>query len=145
LYDQAGSHLIVDVFGYFTDGTASDASTGLFVALTPGRLLDTRSGGRPAGGSQTALRPLGKQGVPLAGVAGVFLNLTATQSSGAGFVQAIPTGLSSPGAFSNLNVERPNQTIPNAAISPLGAAGQINLYTSTAAHLIADTSGYFTT
>jgi hypothetical protein len=39
LHDQAGTHLVVDVFGYFTDGSATDSSNGLFVALTPGRRL----------------------------------------------------------------------------------------------------------
>jgi hypothetical protein len=144
LYDQAGGHLIVDVFGYFTDATTTASSSGLFVALTPGRLLDTRSGLRPGAGSLSTFTPLGHQGIPGSGVSGVFLNLTATQTGGPGFVQAIPSGLAAPGAFSNLNVEHTNQTIPNAAISPLGAGGQISLYTSAPTHLIADTSGYFT-
>ncbi len=143
VFDDAGGHLLADVFGYFTDGTASSSAKGLFTPLSPARLLDTRVGSRPAAGSQTALQPLGQQGIPFAGVSAVFLNLTATQSGAAGWVQVLPAGEGPPGGYSNLNLDRAGQTIPNAAVSPLGVGGELRLYTLNATHLLADTAGWF--
>ena len=39
---QPGSHVVVDVFGYFVEDASSRA--GRYVGLTPGRILDTRAG-----------------------------------------------------------------------------------------------------
>ncbi len=38
----SGTHLIVNVVGYFTDGTTATTSTGLFVPVHPTRLTDSR-------------------------------------------------------------------------------------------------------
>lgn len=42
LYNSSGTHLIVDVVGYFTDATTATTSTGLFVPVNPDRFTDTR-------------------------------------------------------------------------------------------------------
>jgi hypothetical protein len=142
-YDQAGGHLLADVFGYFTDSSAASSSQGLFQALSPTRILDSRSGPRPVAGSVTPVNPLGRGGVPAFGVAAVVVNLTATQAAGPGWLQAIPTGRSTPGAFSNVNIERAGETIAGAAFATLGDAGDLGVYTQQAAHLLVDVSGYF--
>jgi len=48
------------------------------------------------------------------------------------------------GAASNLNTAYDNQTIANAAVSPVGVGGQVQLYTDLRAHLLLDVTGWFT-
>jgi hypothetical protein len=144
VFNHAGGHVVVDVFGYFTDVSAAASASGLFVPVKPARLLDTRGKPRPAPGAQTAVQPLGKGAIPGANVAAVFLNVTATETGGTGFGQVMPYGQASPGAFSNLNIERIGQTIPNASVSPLGTGGELRVYVVPSSHLVVDTAGYFT-
>jgi hypothetical protein len=143
LYTEAGTHLIADVFGYFTDGTAPSSSDGLFVPLVPGRVFDTRPAGFvPAGGS-IAPGHLGVAGIPTTNVAAVALNVTATEVAAPGFVTAWPAGGPRPNV-SSLNLTRTFDTRPNAAIAPVGTGGAISYFSETGTHLIADTTGYFT-
>jgi hypothetical protein len=48
----------------------------------------------------------------------------------------------SPGAYSNLNVDRANQTIANLAVVQLDAKGESCVYTQGGGHLIVDLQGY---
>ena len=146
VFSERGTHVIVDLFGYFTNEVAPESTGGLFVALSPTRLLDTRGGAMRAGGSVTAVTPRGRAGIPDSGVAAVFGNVTATDSANAAYVQAVPGPASTArtGLWSNVNIERSHQTIANAAIANLGTDGDFLLYTSGAAHLLFDASGYFT-
>jgi hypothetical protein len=43
VYTNAGAHLIVDMTGWFTGESAVDSTDGLFVAINPQRLRDTRA------------------------------------------------------------------------------------------------------
>jgi alpha-tubulin suppressor-like RCC1 family protein len=144
IYSQSGAHLLADVSGYFTDGSAPDTDDGLFVPLAPSRLLDSRSGGAspiPANG-QTSFGVTGRLGIPST-ANGVALNLTGNKSIGKGFVTGWPTDETRP-FTSNLNIPGPNETIANMAILPLRLpSGRISLYTQSGTHLIADSSGYF--
>ncbi|NMM33673.1 MAG: DUF1524 domain-containing protein, partial [Phycicoccus sp.] len=144
LYTSGGTHLIADVAGYYTDATTSVSTDGMFVALQPARLLDTRTGTKPASKASITLAPLNRAGVPSTGVAGIVLNLTATQSTAAGYLQVFPTGQATAGSSSNVNMERANQTIPNAALTKLGNGGTATIYVSASSHVLADISGYFT-
>jgi hypothetical protein len=145
VFSERGTHVVVDVFGYFTNAVAPQSTDGLFVTLNPTRLLDTRGTAIPARESVTDITPIGRAGIPINDVAAVFGNLTATDSAGAGYVQVI-SGLAGarPGLWSNVNIERPNQTVANAAIANLGDDGALSVYTSAATHFIFDVSGYFT-
>src|SRR2546421_6203916 len=80
------------------------APGGSLRAVTPARLLDTRSGlGAPAGAThQVDLQVTGRGGIPASGVGSVALNVTVTQPAGAGFVTAYPSGTLRPTA-SNLD------------------------------------------
>jgi hypothetical protein len=148
LYTYRATHLIADVVGYYTNASAAVSSDGLFVPLTPARALDTRqpSYGVPklTAGQQLDFQPLGLAGVPTDGVAAVLYNITATQSDAAGYVQVFPTGLGTPGASSNLNLERAGQTIANSAAAATGTTGATTLYTYRGTHLILDLFGYYT-
>ena len=146
VFAERGAQVVVDVFGYFTDDSAAESADGLFVPLAPTRLLDSRGGVMPRGGSSTVILPGGRAGIPATGVAAVFGNVTATGSTGPGFVQALPGPASSAqfGAWSNLNIARIGETVANAAIANLGTGGSIDVHTSAATHLLFDASGYFT-
>ena len=167
LFTTTKTHLVADVAGYFAPATeiiappAFVATGGRFKGVTPTRVLDTRpqyavqySGPKPTAGTTievavvpSALNP----SVPIppnmpdpATVGSVILNLTATESSGSGFVQVAPGGALVPGASSNLNLNSANQTIPNLVIVPVSASGTVSIFTSGGTHLIADVLGYFT-
>ena len=80
--------------------------------------------------------------MPPTGVAAVVLNVTAADATDPGYVTVWPTGQARPTA-STLNVTFSGQNIPNAVIVPLGAGGQVSLYSQSGTHLIADVAGWF--
>jgi len=137
-YVYGKAHLLADVSGYFPSG---------FDALTPKRLLDTRSGDKvgelDGSGSAYELQVTGQGGVPSSGVSAVALNVTAVSTETndfGGFVTVYPCG-TRPDA-SNLNFTS-GQTIPNSVIAPVSSSGMVCFYVYGKAHLLADVSGYF--
>jgi hypothetical protein len=143
---SVASHVVVDVNGWF--GTTSGLN-----ALTPVRVFDTRSGagGVPAAkvgaldgsGSVLEVSVLSAIGQSAGTVAAVSLNVTATNTSASkygGYVTAYPCG-ERPNA-SNLNFVS-NQSVPNAVIVPVSAAGTVCFYVYGQADLIADVNGWF--
>jgi hypothetical protein len=85
--------------------------------------------------------PVGR-GVPAAAGA-VVANVTATASTGAGYITVYPTGQPRPLA-SNLNITHAGQTVANQVEGKLGSGSAISLFTSGGGHLIADVFGWFT-
>lgn len=143
LFDGPGSDLIADVVGWFTDPSAAQASSGLFVPVRPQRLLDTRLESGPVAPNTSArLFVAGTAVVPPRSSSAVVLNLTATGATGAGFVTAFPAGLPLPNA-STLNLERTGQTIANLSIARTNGRA-VDLYTKSGTHFIADLAGWFT-
>jgi len=151
LYALKSVHLLADVLGYFTDASGSDSDQGLFVPLSPQRILDTRTtpqrGGlytqEIVGDYRADLQVAGRGGVPDAGVGAVFANVTATDATQPGFVTVYPAATNRPLA-SNLNVERLGQTIPNLAVARLGYLGRVSMYSLTDIQLLFDVAGWFT-
>lgn len=148
LYTVKSTHLVSDVFGYYTDASAPESGSGLFVPTIPTRLLDTRSGvgysgSKPTADSTTKLQLAGRAPLPDSGVASVVMNVTSVDSDAAGHITVWPVGLVRPSA-SNINPERKGQVIPNLVTSPLSSAGAVNLYTLNGGHLVADVAGYYT-
>jgi len=145
LFSSQTTHLIVDVAGYFSSGSA-------FTSLdAPARILDSRPGFGTADGiaqgiglrgnqSTTVLQVGGRVGVPLAAKS-VVLNVTVTEAAGGGWITVYPCGAPQPNA-SNLNYA-PGQTIPNLVVAKLGTNGSVCLYAQGATHLIVDVTGYF--
>jgi hypothetical protein len=141
-YVYGKAHLLADVSGYFTAG---------FSALSaPTRLLDTRGSGNKVGktdGTGTAyeLTVAGSSGLPAAGTLGtVAMNVTVVDGEATdvgGYVTVYPCG-TRPDS-SNLNFVN-RQTVPNAVIASVSAAGKVCFYVYGKAHLLADVSGYFT-
>lgn len=144
VFSQQTTQLIADVTGYFPASTT-------FVALVPGRLLDTRAGfatidGSAAGagiqptGTVTAVHVVGRGGIPN-GATTAVLNVTVTDPAAAGFVTIYPCGIDPPLA-SNLNFAA-GQTVPNAVLSKIGTNGDVCIFNSQPTNLIADITGYF--
>jgi photosystem II stability/assembly factor-like uncharacterized protein len=151
--------LIVDLEGY-----TSAAGAGLYSALSPTRICDTRVSGSAtpsnqcdngmaqAAGRVTAASPLTINvandgtsfGVP-AGATAAVLNVTDTNPAASGFVTIYPQGTSEPNA-SNLNFSA-GQTTANRVIVPLStsgaSAGDVTMATSTPTDLVVDVSGYY--
>ncbi len=133
LYNNAGStHLILDAVGYYgNDGKA------LFTPAVPKRLADTRTTGKVAPGATTTVT-----GLP-AGAVGAALNVTATESTGPGFLTVHGHGTARTDA-SSLNT-LPGVTVPNHVITPVVDA-KVSIWNSYGGsnHVITDLLGYFT-
>ncbi len=117
-------------------------------ALTPARILDTRSGVGAKGPigrhGEISLDVTGKGGVPATGVGAVALNVTVTDPTAASYVTVWPDGSPRPLA-SNLNMIT-GQTIPNLVITKVGTDGRIRFYNNSGnTHLVADVVGWFPT
>jgi hypothetical protein len=149
LYTSAGTHLIADVAGYFTDDSAPAATGGLFVPVQPTRMIDTRNvdeRGVPLGpvppNDTRSIDFAGYGPIPSNDTAAVVANFTATRTAGPGYATVWPADTAQPRA-SNLNYEFAGQTRPNLVSVPAPGTG-VNFFTNTATDLIADVFGYYT-
>ena len=150
VFSQSGGEVIVDVDGYFTGDDASISGDGLFVPVTPTRLLDTRVPGvlNPV---EDRLKPRKDWtiDVPVLYTGGlatrasaVVMTTTLVDAEGPGFVSVWAAGSPKPTA-STINASYRRQTIANHVITPVSYRG-VSLYTSQPMHLLADVSGWFT-
>ena len=157
--DQGHADLVVDVGGWFTDGSQAGTPGSYFTGGPPQRICDTRAG-NPSGLSGGAEQCLGKtlgpggtltiQVAGLGGVAGedtptppvaVVLNVTVTDTTAPSYLTVWPAGAPQPLA-SDLNWS-PGQTIANAVVVALGSGGQISLYNDQGStDLVVDVAGY---
>jgi uncharacterized protein YkwD len=133
VYLDGGGDLLVDINGWFTDGSAAASSEGLFVAQTPARALDSRKSGSMAGKSMLDL------GVPSGSIA-VSANLTLTDTAGAGYLSAWAAGGAMP-TVSSVNAVGPGQTVANHAIIP--TSGAARFFADMTTNLIVDYDGYY--
>jgi hypothetical protein len=140
VFSSTPAHVVVDLSGAF--GTSGAALT----TVVPGRLLDTRSGmggwfGALGHTQAVDLAVGGTAGVP-AGATAVVLNVTVTDTQGAGYLTVYPCGGAVPLA-SNLNFTI-GQTRANLVTVQLGANGAVCFYSYSRASVIADIMGYLT-
>jgi WD40-like Beta Propeller Repeat len=136
IFNSVGSvNAIVDVAGWF-GGTS-------FSALTPSRILDTRTpSSRLGADSKIDLQVTGVGGVPATGVGSVVLNVTAVAPSATTYVTVWPAGVTRPIA-SSLNAEA-GQIVPNAVVANVGAGGKVSLYNfAGTTDLLVDVAGWF--
>jgi outer membrane protein assembly factor BamB len=138
--------LIADVSGYYLSGAVT--VPGVYSSLTAFQLLDTRFGvgapkGAVVGGGTVYLQVTGRGGVPVSGVSGVVLNVTARAPMAAGRVIVYADGTSRP-SVSNLNFVA-GQSVTRLLIAPVGVDGKVDLYNDSAGtvQLSADVVGYF--
>ena len=141
----AQTHLVFDVTGYF----APDASGATYVALTPTRLLDSRSGNGLSGPftnhAPRTFTVAGRGAVPTNAVA-VTGNLTVTQQTAAGYVFLGPVATATP-TSSTLNFPVGDDRANGLTVS-LSSTGTLSAtYASGVAaaqtHLLFDVTGYF--
>jgi hypothetical protein len=136
-------HVVVDIVGYYQPTTG-----GLFHALAPNRVLDTRSGKGLAGmqgpGQSRDLAVAGAAGTGIpADATAVVANVTVADATAESFVSVYPAGVTRPNPFSNLNFGR-NQVIPNLTVVGIGTGGSVALYNHLGStHLVADVNGWF--
>jgi len=125
----------------------SVGAKGAYYAVTPARVLDTRSGvGAPAAmlGTQKSLdlQVTGRGGVPSVGVSAVVLNVTVTGSTAASFLTVYPTGADRPTA-SSINFAK-GWTGANSVTIGVGDGGKVRIYNQYGAtHVIADVVGFY--
>jgi hypothetical protein len=139
-YNGLGSaDVVIDVNGYFTDGTASGA---LFRPLVPNRILDTRGGTSLGPGETRPLAVAGSGGVPATTATAVVLNVTVTAPTTASDLVIWPDGTTMPNA-SDLNFVS-GQTVPNFVVVKLSAGGAIDIFNAFGrTHVIVDVVGWY--
>lgn len=115
---------------------------GLNLLATPVRAYDTRPGAGPFEGDDTRVVSLAAA-IP-AGSSGALLNITATDTRGAGYVQVYSAALASPPTTSNLNWYGNGQIIANNATTAVDASLQIKITTQGGiAAIVVDVFGYY--
>ncbi len=154
LYANAGTlGVVVDVGGWYTDGSTPVNGSLPFTAMAPSRICDTRSGsGEPYAGS--TLTPSGVLTVQVAGVGGVpamrssspptavVVNVTATRATAGSYFTIYPDGTPRPTA-SDLNFTA-GMAVPNLVVVKLGADGAIDVYNlAGSADVIVDVVGWY--
>lgn len=141
IHSFAPAHVIVDLAGWFTGG---------FEGVVPTRVVDTRSG---IGADRARVRPEAPLRVAVAGQAevpddgtalAVALNVTAVDTTGAGFLTVWPCGADRP-ATSNVNFASSGAVEPNAVLVQLDETGEVCVYASAATHVLVDVGGWFST
>lgn len=140
VFAPVATDVVIDITGAMS-ATAPER----FTAVTPARLMDTRSGlgaTRLAAGATVTLQVAGRAGVP-DGASAATLNLTSVEAAAAGFVTAYPCDQTRP-FVSNLNPV-PGRNRPNMVTVPLSATGTVCLYTLSPVDLVADVTGYYST
>ena len=135
-----GSHVIVDVVGYFTGPSAATSGAGLFVPATPIRVLDTRTEG-PLLYDRGAreIDVLRATGGP---VAAVVANWTLTHTRRPGWLATYPSRTAR-GEASTINSDTAGQTVANLGIVPVSEFG-VTAYSDGGTHLVVDVTGWFT-
>ncbi|MCU1501869.1 MAG: hypothetical protein JWM12_1223 [Ilumatobacteraceae bacterium] len=131
---------------------AAAATPAAFTAISPVRILDTRTISPVGPANLIGVQPergildlgvTGSNGVPATGVAAVAVNITSVDSLTTHYIQALPTMQGTFGTTSTLNVSTLGQPRPNFAIVPVGQGGRITLYMPTGGNVIVDLLGYF--
>jgi hypothetical protein len=144
-------NVLVDVAGWFTDGSNPTATGTQFTpVVSPARVCDTRSsvlydtpctGSTLEAGGTLAVSVEGFDGIP-SGVTAVALNVTATNTSAAGYLSISPTGTSLP-TVSDSNWSA-HGTVASLVIATVGSGGQINVTNSAGStDVIVDVVGWF--
>ena len=114
-----------------------------YIAAPPQRLVDTRQSlGIAAALTASAPATITLPTSVPTGATAVVMNVTATRTTGAGFVTLWPAGQPQPVA-SNLNIELPGQTIANLVTVPAGQGGGVSVVASSATDLVVDLAGWY--
>lgn len=120
---------------------AASPVPGTYRSVAPARLLDTRSSAtRPTSGTVLHVPVLGRAGVSQAGVAAVFLHVTAAAVRVSGYLSVYPGGSAVP-TTSTLNVTQGLITSNNTLVAP-GGNGAIDIRVAAATDVVVDLLGW---
>ena len=137
VYAHTTTDLLVDVNGAYSP----TVGTTQLQAITPRRLLDTRETRvKVAAGTIQRVPIIGTPTIP-SDTEAVVLNLTAVVASGNGFLTLFDCDSKRPTA-SNLNFVV-GQTVPNSAISGVGADGDVCIYSHGLTDLVVDVTAVY--
>lgn len=151
IYSSAGSpNILVDVSGWYTNGSSSSATGYQFTPEpAPVRICDTRTsqpsnqctGRALSAGSTLGIRVVGVGGVP-SYAAAVVANVTVTDTTAGSYLTLFPAGGNLP-VVSDLNWAS-GSTVANMAIMTVGNSGDIVAFNQAGiADLIVDVTGWF--
>jgi hypothetical protein len=133
-------HVVVDVAGYFTDGTAPAATAGRFVSLSPMREADSRIGFGLARIPAGATRTLDPAFVP-SNAAALAHNIAIVDNAAAGYVTSFSGGARPFVAAANTSA--PNQVRSIHTFTRLGGGGVMSYYAYMDTDLVVDVTGWF--
>ncbi|MGC2208099.1 MAG: G1 family glutamic endopeptidase [Candidatus Dormiibacterota bacterium] len=142
LFNAAGStDVVVDVDGYFTDGSTTPGTASLFSTISPVRVLDTRRTGQTLDSGGVLTQQLAAVDGIASNATAVVTNVTATNTTAPSFFTVYPGG-SKPTA-SDLNWVS-GETVPNLTVATLSGTGSISVYNAAGrVDLIIDAFAYF--
>lgn len=131
--------------------SAASAGTGLITLRTPIRAFDSRTdttllGGAKIEAEQSAIVTVGVPDEERF-LLSVFLNVTITETEGAGFLTVFPSDLSGKVPMpetSNINWSQNGQTLANLALSGVGGESGVEIFCGGfgRTHFIVDIQGY---
>ena len=117
-----------------------------FIPVTPCRIADTRNPNGPFGGPALAGNSTREFDIPQSGcnipatALAYSLNITVVPNPSLGYLSVWPSGQTQP-LVSTLNSD--GRVKANAAVTPAGSNGGVNVYVSDASNVILDIDGYF--
>lgn len=152
VYAKSGTYpvtlTVTDAGGNTATVTKSYGTGSYFTAISPLRILDSRTGfgvntGKVSANGTVRIKVAGIEPIPDTGVTAVAMNVTVTNPDKAGYITAYPDGTGKP-ATSNINFAT-GQTIPNMVVVQVGSDGYVDLAntSSGATDLVADVAGYY--
>jgi uncharacterized protein YvpB len=138
---QGDADVVVDVVGYFTDGTSTPSNADLFYPMSPIRVLDTRiDAGTPGANSYLPEQLAGVDGISSIANA-IVANLTSTDATESSYFSLVPEQTTPTTSDANFSA---NQTVPNLVITALSSEGETNIYNDRGtADAIVDVFGFF--
>ncbi|MEO1057482.1 MAG: sortase [Actinomycetota bacterium] len=140
IFSSKGCDIIVDVAGYITGPDDPSSDVGLFVPMSPLRVLDSRNNRQRLWPGWT--RTVGMPSPISSRAQAVSANLTVTQTMNKGFFTLLAAQTRRQ-EVSNLNAMRPGHTLANHAVASISSKG-LSCYSHKGGHIVIDLSGWFT-
>lgn len=136
IYQSLGSHLVVDMTGWFTGDSAESSTEGLYVPVAPVRLRDTRPEASP-------IHPGGSIEIPLAvgPASAVAISMTMVNPKTRGYLTAQAARTERTGTASGYGF--PFENTAQFAVSAASGSG-ISVFAANGTELTVDLLGWFT-
>lgn len=138
VFTKSGAHVVVDMTGWFTGASAPDSSNGLFVAITPNRIRDTRVESAPVHPRGTIETALPARAGPVAAAA---LSITMVDPGRSGYVTAHAARTTRGPTSSGFGMR--DEVTAQFAMTAVSASG-VSLYAHQGAEVTIDLLGWFT-